>query len=148
MHLNQQSCVIFSIFARTSSSKDNYFCKSGCNSQCSSFSQNTHTHHTPRLSSHMPLNWKLSFGPPFPKPSAGPSLYLKDPFQLEINWILRRFTSVYFQFFHHEMNKCYPREISSQDTTGGLLRLPGSSENVKRWFGHCLSSIWWYGKIQ
>lgn len=46
MHLNQQSCVIFSIFARTSSSKDNYFFKSGYNSQCSSFSKNKHTPHT------------------------------------------------------------------------------------------------------
>lgn len=29
MHLNQQSCVIFSIFARTSTEEDEYFFKSG-----------------------------------------------------------------------------------------------------------------------
>lgn len=99
MHLNQQSCVIFSIFARTSTSKDNYFFKSGCNSQCSSFLQKqTLTTHT-RFSSHMSLNWKLSFGPSVPKPIAGQSWYLN-----EVNLIFRCFTSMYFRFFHHEMN--------------------------------------------
>lgn len=70
MRLNQQSCVIFSIFARTSSLKDNYFFKSGYNSQCSSFSKNTHAHtkrahtHTRPPSSHMALNWKPSLDLP------------------------------------------------------------------------------------
>lgn len=99
MHLNQQSCVIFSIFARTSSSKDNYFFKSGYNSQCSSFSKNkhaspTHTTHThaPTFSSHMPLNWKLSFGPSsVPHPSAGQSVSENAPIQRELNWLRRRF---------------------------------------------------------
>ena len=98
MHLNQKSCVIFSIFARTSSSKDNYFFKSGCNSQCRSFLQKqTHSPHTV-----FPTNvpeLEIEFWTFCLKPIAGQSWYLN-----KINLILRCFTSMYFRFFHHEMN--------------------------------------------
>ena len=77
MHLNQQSCVIFSIFARTSSSKDNYFFKSGCNSQCRSFLQKqTHSPHTV-----FPTNvpeLEIEFWTFCLKPIAGQSWYLNQ----------------------------------------------------------------------
>lgn len=54
-------------------------------------SPNTHAHAT---SLFQPLNWKRRFGPCVPKPSTGQSFYLNRPFQLEISWILRHFTSL------------------------------------------------------
>lgn len=130
MHLNQQSCVIFYIFARTSSLKDSYFLKSGYNSQCSSFSK-TYTHtHTHKFPSHMPLNWKLSFGP-----------FSLSQNLLHINLCLWsnpawNQLNIKAQYFHvlsifASRDEYYSKETSSQDAVGGLPRLPSSLEHVK-----------------
>lgn len=131
MHLNQQSCVIFSIFARTSSSKDNYFFKNGCNSQCSSFSKNKDTHpiHTVFPATRPELETEFWT---FCSKTFCRSLFVSQrPFP---TWNQQNMKALYFSVlsvFHCEMNEHHPREISSQDATGGLSRPPNLSENVK-----------------
>jgi hypothetical protein len=45
---------------------------------------------------------------------------------------IKALCSVYFQFFHQEVNESYSREIPNQDILAScLLRLPSISQNVK-----------------
>lgn len=59
MHLNQQSCVIFSIFARTSSLKDNFFKVVTIHNAAVS-PKTKHTPHTHAFPATHPI-WKPSF---------------------------------------------------------------------------------------
>ncbi|KAF6104526.1 hypothetical protein HJG60_011430 [Phyllostomus discolor] len=126
MPLNQQSCVTFSIFARTLSPKGSHSFGSGYNLQCTSLSAHTHMHtHTPPrvLQPRAPELEPELRTVPCSQPSAGPSLYRRDRPLLE---------PVEQQGTHFRALPIFPpRETSSQDTQGSLRRLPASPENTQ-----------------
>lgn len=130
MHRNQQSCVIFSIFARTSSSEDNYFFKCGYNSQCSSFSKHTHAPHTQCFQPRAP-ELETEFWISFCSKTSCRSVLVSERSSPTRSQLSIKALSFHVLSIFPSCGECYYfREISSQDTTGGLLRLPEISENV------------------
>lgn len=94
------------------------------------FLQNIHTTHTHKFPSHMPLNWKLSFGPfSLSQNLLHSNLCLwPNPAWNKLN--------IKAQYFHvlsifASRDEYYSKETSSQDAVGSPPRLPGSPEHGK-----------------
>lgn len=138
MHLNQQSCVIFSIFARTSSSKDNYFFRSGYKSTMQRFLQKQtrtlpppHTHTDTHAQFFQPRAPELEteFRPFLrSKPlcsQTGPARPTPTWSQLNVKALLPPPQP------HPLMPLPSLRRGVCQDAVGGLLRPPARSQSVK-----------------
>lgn len=112
MHLNQQRCVTFSIFARTLSSKDNYSKVVTIHNAAVSPKSHTHTRtqflqlHAPELETEL---WIFSYSKIFCR-----LIVVFEWFHPTCNQLsIKALYCTYFWFFHREMNlsleKCHAR---------------------------------------